>query len=175
MASPNDFSRANKETLKEIIREAESYLAAQLTASLAANARALSLTGFLATVTVVLAGAGLNLILATPSRVALGLICCGVAAGFTGAMWVSIRAAMPTRFWFVGNSPEMWIADIKAKKPFSKSLGEMAAFYSSMIADNRECMLLSNARLNLAMQIVLMSLVGGGFFIVVSFQAGVLH
>jgi|SRR5579862_494873 len=174
MVAPNDFSSASKETLTEIIREAESYLAAQLSAGLAANARAMSLTGFLATATAVITGAAVNLLMTATPHTALGVICIGVSIAFLLSTWLAILAASPTRFWYVGNSPARWLQDIKEGKSLENSLSEMASFYSSMIDDNTECMALSNSRLTLAMTIAWTALCVGGMMIVAGWEAGVL-
>lgn len=174
MISPSDFSSADEATLKEIIREAESYLGAQLTAGIAANARAMSLTGFLATVTLVLAGATTNVLLMATPRLALGAVCGGVSLGLLAATWLAIQAAQPTRFWYVGNSPRGWVSDLKAGKSFQTSLAEMAVFYADMIADNGECMARSDLRINLAMKSAWAVVMTGGMMLVVSWQAGVL-
>lgn len=163
MSLSDDLARADRETLKEIIRNAESHLGAQLTAGLASNQRAMTFTSLIGAATVVLGGTAGSLIIGQNPRVALGIVCAAVAAGFLASMALAIRAAKPTDFWFAGNTPTAWAEDVRDGKSFERSLAEQAAWYAEMITDNAECSARADRLLLAAMRTAWTSLALGAF------------
>lgn len=131
---------ADREILTEILREAESYLGAQLTASIAADQRAIAFSGLLAAASVVVAGAAGTLFLTAPPRSELGWICIGLTATFLISMFFANLSAMPARFWFVGNTPKQWEQDLKDHTPITNSLAQQIQHYEDMIAANNQLM-----------------------------------
>lgn len=156
------LAKADEAILKEIIRNAESFLSAQLTSSLAANQRAMTFTGLLAGAALLIMGAAGSALTKTPIDFYLSAIGFSVGAGLLAAMVLAIKAAKPTRFWYVGNTPAGWVQDVEAGKTLQQSLAEQCSHYASMISDNDECMAKADKHLLLAMRISWASLAGGG-------------
>jgi hypothetical protein len=129
---------ASEESLREIIRNAESYLGAQLTSALAANQRSISFSSLLMAALVLISGAGGSVIFGTHRDLYLAWTAFGVSFGLLLAIAVSIWSFSPKEFWFVGNSPDRWVADIEARKPLKESLAEQASHYAEMIETNNE-------------------------------------
>jgi len=141
------FVEADDATLQEIVREAESYLSAQLTASIAADQRAVAFASVLAAATAVLIATGGALLLSQPPDISLGWTCMAVAAAFLVAMALANLSAMPADFWYVGNTPTQWVADVQLKRSFKESLAEQLNHYSQMISDNDRLMRQNNKQM----------------------------
>jgi hypothetical protein len=142
------FVDADEDTVAEVLREAESYLSAQLTSGIAADQRAMSFISLLAASAAAIAAGGGALLIADSPAFAnqiIGWTLLGTAAGLLVAMWYAIRSAMPAEFEFVGNTPAGWLADVRAKQPLKKSLAQQLEHYAGMIEANDET-LKSNAR-----------------------------
>ena len=135
------YAKADLETLMEIKKEAESYLGAQLTAALSGNQRGMSLIALLAAATIVIAGAGLSMLLGTnrtPENLAIGSGSLVTAAGFLVAMALANITVMPTTFWYVGSAPNDWEADIVEEgKPLKVSIAEQLKHYDERIVRTR--------------------------------------
>lgn len=129
---------ADKETLHEIIREAESYLSSQLTAGIAADQRAIAFAGLLSAAAVVLVSGALTVLLGTTAHSALGWIGLACAIGLLVAVFLANMTAMPADFWYPGNSPAQWVNDIREKKVFLTCLAEQAQHYAEQIDDNKK-------------------------------------
>jgi hypothetical protein len=127
------LKRADRETLDEILREAESRLAAQLTSALAADGRAMNFLGFVAAIAVATIGASLAII---GSNVSLALIGLFVGLGMTVAAFSAFNAAKPIDFQMVGNYPSEWCDDVLAGATLKDSLAAQAAFYDEMLKAN---------------------------------------
>jgi hypothetical protein len=116
------LSAADEPTLREIVREAESFLADQLKAGLAADSRAMTFAGILAAITSFLIGGSASVIAAKlpvwPYIIPVALIIPSLLVALSQA----IRAAQPTKFGYSGNDPKEWIVDIEAKKSVTQSL-----------------------------------------------------
>ncbi|MEN2980961.1 hypothetical protein P7L78_19000 [Tistrella bauzanensis] len=132
------LARADIETLREIIREAESYLAAQLAAGVAADQRALALSGMLAAASAVIASGGISLLVGMEKDFILGSLAMAVAFGFIMAMLFSIISAAPRVFNFVGTFPSNWVDDIERNINLSESLAEQAGHYDNILKQNNE-------------------------------------
>ncbi|CAA2108984.1 hypothetical protein MBUL_04477 (plasmid) [Methylobacterium bullatum] len=156
------LARANLDTLKEVVRNGESFLTGQLTSGLASNQRAMTLTSLLAAATVVVAGAAGSLFIGASPRPALGGVCAFVAAGFLVSMAFAISAAKPTDWFLPGNKPGGWAEDIETNKTLERSLAEQAAWYDEMIADNHECMEISDRKIIRGLRTAWLSLALGG-------------
>jgi hypothetical protein len=156
------LASAKIDTLQEILRQAETYLQAQLTAAIAADQRAMTLAGYLATSIAVLLGASGALLLATPPNWLLALTGFLVAGLFLRAMRMAIKAGEPSDFEFPGNTPGSWVCDISEKKSLEVSLSEQCAHYHEMSEANRIFMKENGNRLREAIAMVFRSLVAGG-------------
>jgi hypothetical protein len=164
MATPllsETLAKADIETLKEIIREAESYLSAQLTSTLAANQRAMTFTTVISAAAAVIVGAAGSLLLGDIERWPLGGIGVAVSGGFLFAVWIAMGAAAPSAFGFVGNTPSEWAADVEAYLPMNVSLAQQCQHYDENIFRNIERMEDSKKKLLLAMRVVFWTTVCG--------------
>ena len=146
----NIFLQADENILREIIREAESYLSAQLQSAIAADQRALSVAGVLGTVTIGLAGAGTALLIRVEPITVLGWLALVLSLLLVLSMFLALLAAMPASFEYGGNAPGQWAEDVKKHQPIKDSLAEMADHYDKMIAKNDRQMRLNNTKLALA-------------------------
>lgn len=130
------LSSAKKDTIKEIIREAESYLGCQLTVGLAADGRAMTFAAILAAIVSFLIGGTASLIAANisiwPHIIPVIIIIFSLCI----ALFCAVHAARPTRFHYSGNDPKSWIPDVKSKQSLSRSLAAQASFYSRDISEN---------------------------------------
>ncbi|CAO4134757.1 hypothetical protein [Methylorubrum extorquens] len=166
------LSRADDATLDLIKRDADAFLAAQLTVALAGNQRAMTFFGFLATASGVIGGASIAA-LATDAPSApfawSGLV---TVAGFLLSMFMANSAAMPDSFSYVGNDPEGWAEDVMEKKPLSVSKAEALADSSRCIGRNQAVLHHSARMTKLAVWTAWGSLVAGA--VAVAVTAGLL-
>lgn len=158
------LAAADIDTLREIIREAESYMSAQLTVTLASNQRAVALTNILAAVSVVLIGTGTSLMVPGGRDWQLGAIAILVAGGLLFAMRYASWAFSPSPFHYVGNTPSQWVDDIVEGKAFRESLAEQAGHYDQSISDNLETLGQQGRYVRRALATCWWSLVAGGVF-----------
>lgn len=129
---------ADNETLKEILREAESFLEDQFKAALAADSRAMTFAGFLAgmmsaiiAVTSLMVAAKVGV---WPHIIPLGLLFIFLAA----ALFAAVHVTRPVRFYYRGNNPKFWASDIENKKPLSDALAGQVSLYAYGISNNAE-------------------------------------
>jgi hypothetical protein len=170
MTLSETLAKADPEMLKEILREAESYLGAQLTSALAANQRAMTFTTVISAAAAVIGGAAGSLLLSGTGRGALGMVCAAVACGFLFAVWMAMGAAAPSAFGFVGNIPSQWVDDIEGSVPLQVSLAQQCAHYDDNITKNIERMEIGNKKLMLAIKVVFWTMVGGGIAAIAIFN-----
>jgi hypothetical protein len=138
-----------------------------LTASIAADQRAIAFASLLAAAIAVIAGGGGALLLSEPSDTGLGWTCIGIAAAFLVAMALANLSAMPASFWYVGNSPTQWLADVESGRPLKDSLAEQLGHYAEMVADNDRLMRRNNKQMLWAVWIAWAALAAGGIVAVV--------
>jgi hypothetical protein len=167
------LASAKIDTLQEILRQAETYLQAQLTAAIAADQRALTFAGYLAAAAAVLISGAGALLLATPPNWLLALTGFFVAGLLLRAMRMAMKSAEPTGFEFPGNVPGSWVCDVSEGKSLEVSLSEQCAHYHEMAGKNNELMKANGDRLRDAIEAVFRALVVGGllFALVVLGQA----
>ena len=127
---------SDPETIQEIVREGEAYLAGQLTLATSADQRATILGGvYVAAGTAIMAG----LISAIASGGATIGIVIGalIAAGlFLVGAGLCISTALPAKFFLPGTPPEHWYEDLDDRKELHEALGEQAENYQSEIQAN---------------------------------------
>jgi hypothetical protein len=129
MTTPN-YASADPKVLEEIIREAESLLAGQLTAATAADQRALTFAGLLvASVAAFLSFSGTAKLATQPSLLVSGTL---LAAAAIIAFW----SAAPGSWDYTGNMPSEWKHDIDGRRALGSSMAEMAEHYDAAIARN---------------------------------------
>jgi hypothetical protein len=157
----HDLMKADQSTLNEVLREAEAYLAAQLTSALASNQRAISFTNFMAAAAAAIGSGAAGLLTGTTPKLALGVIAAAVALGLLAAMAFAIAAAMPTQFWFAGNTPAQWVDDVLKRLPYKTAISQQLSHYANMIERNNLCLARCDERLKWSLGIAWVSLTLG--------------
>ncbi|MBZ9816939.1 hypothetical protein [Mesorhizobium sp. CA7] len=159
------LEKANEDTLKEILREAESRLDAQLTMALAADMRAITFLGFmLAAVAVIVAGT-LAIFKADQIDVPLGAIGLFAAFGMSVSSFYAFEAAKPIDFDPVGNYPSGWASDAESGKPIHTALAEVCAHYDGMLKSNQSAMQKSSNALLWSSRVALGTVFVCGFLV----------
>ncbi len=132
------LSNASESTIDEIIRQAETYLTAQLAAGIAADQRAITFTGMLATAVSLLGGGALVVGVGNSKDLPTGLAvaCLPAILGFLGAMWLTMQASKPVDWHYVGNTPSNWLKDLRQAKSLLVSKAEQAKHYAESIEAN---------------------------------------
>ncbi len=169
--SPNfadGLTGADETTLNEIIREAESYLTAQLTAGIAADQRAISFSSVVSAGAVVVGGGGIALLQSANAEVSLTLGAFIVTVGLLIATFFANLSSMPAEFWYPGNDPKQWLDDVSTGKPLTRSLAEQAAHYSEMIGKNDRLMRRNSRQMRTAVWLCWGSLVAGSVWVPIS-------
>lgn len=166
MSVSEALSKADDATLQEILREAESYLNAQLTAGIAADQRAVAFAGMVAAGAVVLASGGVTVLLGTTAPPALGWLGITASLVLLFAAFMAILAAMPGQFWYAGNTPSEWVSDVLDEKPLAASLAEMAEYYSDQISSNKSILDRNGKQMRAAVWIAWGGLVGGAILMI---------
>lgn len=140
-----DPDRIKGDTIREIIREAESYLSAQLITGVASDQRAATLSGILATLATGMLGGGLAVITAEKANYPLGIA--GIFAGVVMLIGLAfaIYTARPVPFHYVGNCPENWNTDEDLYGSLDHALWQQARHYQELIDEN-DATLKANAR-----------------------------
>ncbi|WP_459661751.1 hypothetical protein [Novosphingobium sp. 11B] len=152
--------KASEHQIKQILAHAEMFLAAQLQTGLAADQRALVLSGFLATAVVALVGAAGAVMLNEAHF--LGYVALLTAAGLAVSLSLAIKAARPIDFYFAGNRPCAWEGDLRSGLSEVESLASQALHYDEMIMQNRDALDDNCKMLDRAMTAAFVSIVGGG-------------
>jgi len=131
------LANVDEPTIREIVREAESFLEAQLKAALAADQRAMALAAMAAAVTAILIGGTVSLIAAKVSIWPHILVIAPIFIGLFIAMFSAVSAAKPVNFRYTGNNPKFWAPDVARKQSLVSSLAGQAALYAQGIEENK--------------------------------------
>nr|AWM10102.1 hypothetical protein CIT39_29140 [Bradyrhizobium symbiodeficiens] len=151
---------ADLEVLKEIVREAESFLTAQLTAGLAADQRAINTAVYLAAILAAIVG-GTATLVSVGKPLGLHLLGVGWIVFFLAfALVHAVRAARPTPFSYAGNNPAHWEPDVKEKRCLRDSLAGQAAIYAQGIRTNVKCLNEAHAFMRLSLMAGLLGILG---------------
>ncbi|MGX9117068.1 hypothetical protein ACWTU6_10265 [Mesorhizobium sp. BHbsci] len=153
---------ANIEMLQEVLREAESYLDAQLTSAIAADQRAYTFAGAVSAASVILVGAAYSLVTSHPPDTLLAFTAWAVAVSLFVAAWMAVISARSVSFEFVGNQPSKWAADVENGKSFAHAIAEQCAHYDGMIAQNNFVMDRNSKIFNGAVNLALVGIGAGG-------------
>jgi hypothetical protein len=132
------LGKADEATIKEIVREAESFLEAQLKAGLAADQRAMALAAMSSAVTAILIGGTISLIAAKISIWPHVLVIAPIFIGLFIAMFSAVSAAKPVKFRYTGNNPKFWVPDVERGQILISSLAGQAALYAQGIEQNKD-------------------------------------
>lgn len=163
------YERAEPDTLAQIRKEADAYLGAQLTVALAGNQRAMTFFGFLAAASAVIGSASITVIATSPDFAPFGIVGVLVVCGLLTAMFFANMAAMPDDFYYVGNSPSQWVADIDGKKALHRSMAEGINLDVRSIDRNTDTIDRSSAFIKRAVWIAWGSLVAGAVGMVLAY------
>ena len=158
----NPYLGADREILNEVMREAESYLAAQLQSGIAADARAIQFVSVMAAASALIAGAGFTLI--SEQNFVLGGPALLVSFGFMIAMGLASFSARPTDFFYCGNAPSQWKEDIRKNFSISQSIASQIVNYDDQIMFNRNILINNSRCMNLAIVISWGSVAGGAVY-----------
>lgn len=141
-----DPSRIKPEAIQEVIREAEAYLSAQLTCAVAADQRAVTLSGALATIATALFGVGLAALSQDKPSHMVGWAAVVSGALYIAALVFAVWASRPVSFSYVGNTPENWDKEADLYGSLTTALYQQAGYYTSHIKSN-DAVMRKNARL----------------------------
>jgi hypothetical protein len=148
--------------LREAIRLAEAFLAAQLQAALAADLRAMTLAAVLAAIIGGLLGGTATIVAAAEIKPGFHLISILIFAVFlVAALVLAVHAARPTFFDYPGNNPKYFMEDIEQDKSLSTILAEQAAYYAQNIERNNYCIDQNHHALRRSLQLVLIAVMLG--------------
>lgn len=160
---PESLVGASQEMLKEIHRQAELQLSAQLQAGIGADARALYFISLMAAATVVVAGGAVASFTSLPPNVHLAWTCVAMVAGFVISMAFAVASARPTGFDYAGSWPVGWVVDVKKGVSLHVALARQLADMNERLSDNSH-ILKNNARwMRLALCIAVVVIVVGCF------------
>ena len=130
------LSGADVETLREMMREAEAYLNAQLTAAIGADQRAYTFAGFGSAAAVVLVGAAYGIASARSPDIPMAILATVVAGFLIAGAMLAIHSARSVDFEYSGNQPGHWVEDVEERKSLQRSLAEQCEHYDLMIGKN---------------------------------------
>lgn len=134
-----DWSKASDETVKEIVREGEAYIAAQLSLATSADQRA-SVMASIFTAAGAAIVAGLITLYTEGPDDSDPIFAGGVAAAalFLIGASLCVWAALPVGFDLPGAQPKSWLNDVETGKQLKESLQQQAENYQDKINDNRK-------------------------------------
>jgi CBS domain containing-hemolysin-like protein len=132
--STSPYAIAPGYRLDEIIRLAETRLAAQLTVAIAADQRGMTFASFLATLEAAAIAALVSLPSSPVGRASLITIVIGFGFGTLIALW----SAQPLKWSMPGYRPSDWLREISSADTLHEDRGAMAAHYDEMIQDNED-------------------------------------
>lgn len=122
------------ELLTHIIRDCESYIDDQLKCALAADQRAINISGFLVATIIALSAGAYTLLRNEGSLLGYGVIFLIIA--LCTALLLALRSAVPVPFNYRGSTPENWKEDLVNCKSRGDCLEEQITHYDAMIKEN---------------------------------------
>jgi len=148
-----DWTNVKDDVVREIAREAEEYLKAQLQAAIAADQRAIRLVASMVTITSAVFVAGVAWLDKNPWHLPVLSAMAVASLGFGTAIVFAMISAKPTKFHFVGNTPRQWWNPTDLGRDLRLSLGEQTENYDEFIAYNDAAMRRSSKLLRRALWI----------------------
>lgn len=142
------------------------HIAAQLTAAIAADSRAMTFMGYLITVIVVVVGAGLALL--DSDKHFLSSVALLLALGLATSAYFAFQAAKPIDFEFVGYRASNYVDDILNGVSDHDAHAELASHLDQAIKDNEKAMEAAASSLERAVQVAY-AIVGLCFCLVLGF------
>jgi hypothetical protein len=150
-----DPAKIQPDNIREIIRLSELYLDGTIRFAIAADARALSLSGMFAGAATALAAGGLTLL----SAPGLSLVRASLAAAALSAsgslfvgLWNAIRAVRPMDFNVAGNYLDRWNSSEDLSGPLPVAQLGQAKIYQEQINQNRQVLLQATSHIEAALQ-----------------------
>ncbi len=125
------------ELAREVLRQGELRLGAQLQIALAADARAMTLAGLFTAAAAVARGFGAGALEGETPRLAFGAGAIAMGAALVAASMLCVAAAWPGPIWPAGNRPESWWSDGVEERPLADCLRRESANYDRSIVKNR--------------------------------------
>ncbi|MCH7693245.1 MAG: hypothetical protein IID50_07360 [Proteobacteria bacterium] len=135
-----DWSKANPDTIREIVREGETYLQDQLTLAISADQRASVMASVFAAAGAAIVAGLITLVSSDRVNDFIPVFIGGAVAAtlFLAGSGLCVWATLPVKFDLPGSQPKEWVEDVKAGKPLDDSLAEQAGHYQGKIEDNRK-------------------------------------
>lgn len=131
-----DWENKNLDLIKEMLRQGELRVAAQVQLATSADQRATVLAGiYVAAATGIIGALATQPNILTNKPLFVGAVVAAIL--FLAGSIFSIWATIPVGFWAPGNDPEQWYADIDKSVSVARALGEQSEHYNDMISDNR--------------------------------------
>lgn len=168
------FQAFDEAILREIIREGEAKLSAQLSVAAAADQRGLTILGFQVTALVAVSGGVIALASATKPDKPIIAIAAVLSLGLLIAICFAHASIFPKHFCFPGNSPKNWFAsDWHTPHLTEKSAGIRQAMVEQCyclytgIRDNEKVMELNADSIKLSTTFMLSSTVLSFIFVAV--------
>lgn len=155
------LSAADDDTLQEIVREAELFLGAQLSAGLASDQRAMTLAAIIAAVLATLLGGTATVAAASIAVWPHVIVVVIVSISLIIALIFAVLAASPTTFSYAGNSPRLWSTDIGENRALKSSIAGQAALYAQGISQNSAVLSEAQKRVKLALKWAAFSVMAG--------------
>lgn len=131
-----DRTKIAAENAKEIIREAEAYLSAQLTAGIAIDQKAMTLAGSIATIVVAVIGIALATLSTDDPNLIIAWASGSCAVPLLVSLILAVCTARPIKFEYVGNTPSAWRSTDDLYGPLSAALMSQAEHYTDAIRRN---------------------------------------
>ncbi|MEO5375989.1 MAG: hypothetical protein H7840_17325 [Alphaproteobacteria bacterium] len=156
-----DWKGVMLETAREILRQGELYLSAQLTTALAADQRAVRLAGLFSAATSGLLAGGLALLTADSPVVELGTAALVMGVTMLVGLWFAVKATRPVDFYVVGNHPRQWWTEDDLHGPLSIALGQQGEHCQKAIDHNAEVLAGNGRSLRVALTLGLWTPVVG--------------
>ena len=130
--------KLNPELAQTVLRQGELRLAAQLTVGLAADHRAMTLSGIYVVAATAALGFGAGFLSSNTGSTPLGI------GGIVTGLWLGIaavqcvRAALPVQFATVGAQPKSWWEEGVENRPLAECLHMESENYQKRITYNQE-------------------------------------
>ena len=156
------LAKSELKILREIIRQAESYLDSQLRTALASDQRATAFVTALSSAITVLMGATATLVISGSKYQVLSLPLVPLIVYLFSALWFATQTCKPDKFEYCGNSPDNWLEDVEANKPIERCLAEQAVHYAEMISSNDKVLSRCSDDLRKALKLLFGGLVCSG-------------
>jgi hypothetical protein len=164
-----DEARITENTAKEIVRLSELYIDGTIRLSLAADSRAMQLSGVLSASSTASAIASIGFLLQDKpidrNHFVVGISLLIAAISFMLALNFSLRAAAPRNFNISGNYFKEWSSDRDLYGPLSNALIGQASIYQEQIDENKATLNNRASKISSALKLIgfapLLALVAG--------------